>query len=242
MRSLEAVYDQGGVDALNQAVIERAASDRPFLYLLMDKDRQRRSPAPSPSRPVDELAGRARPGPASASPTPTPTGAAVKRPARGLEERLPGGELLFVGADIGEARGLRGQDRRARCGAPARWWSCWAWPAGVLVSRNVSRNMAGLTDGGRRRARRRPAAPARQVRGAGDEFDELAAGLNDMLDRLERSMAGLRHAGDAIAHDLRSPLTRLRARLEVALIDVEAGKGDPDAGAGTRRWTTPTAC
>jgi len=66
-----------------------------------------------------------------------------------------------------------------------------------------------------------------EVRGARDEFDELAEGLNEMLDRLERSMAGHRHAGDAIAHDLRSPLTRLRARLEAAYIDVEAGKGDP---------------
>src|SRR6202012_3806605 len=65
--------------------------------------------------------------------------------------------------------------------------------------------------------------------GPQDEFGELAAGLNDMLARLETSISGLRHAGDAIAHDLRSPLTRLRARLEVALIDVEAGKGDPEA-------------
>ncbi len=99
---------------------------------------------------------------------------------------------------------------------------------GLFVSRNVSRAMAGLNavvaavQGGDLRARA-------HVRGAKDEFDELATGLNDMLDRLERSMAGIRHAGDAIAHDLRSPLTRLRARMEVALLDVEAGKGDPKA-------------
>jgi signal transduction histidine kinase len=95
-----------------------------------------------------------------------------------------------------------------------------------VVSRNVSRSIGELNDvvaavqGGDLRARVKP-------RGEGDEFDELALGLNDMLDRLERSMGSLRHAGDAIAHDLRSPLTRLRTRLEVAMIEVEAGKSDP---------------
>ncbi|MDO8378839.1 HAMP domain-containing sensor histidine kinase, partial [Phenylobacterium sp.] len=98
---------------------------------------------------------------------------------------------------------------------------------GVLVSRNVSRSMAGLTDVVTA-VRNGDLAARAPVRGTRDEFDELAAGLNEMLDRLERSMAGHRHAGDAIAHDLRSPLTRLRARLEVAYLDVEAGKGDPE--------------
>jgi len=90
----------------------------------------------------------------------------------------------------------------------------------------VSRSMVGLIDVVERVRNGEQGVRAR-VRGARDEFDELAQGINDMLDRLERSMSGHKHAGDAIAHDLRSPLTRLRARLEAAYLDVEAGKGDP---------------
>ena len=112
---------------------------------------------------------------------------------------------------------------------------------GVLISRDVSRNIASL-NGVIDAARGGDLAARAPVRGAGDEYDELATGLNDMLDRLEKSIGGLRHAGDAIAHDLRSPLTRLRARLEAAMIDAEAGRVDAARRAAARRWKTPTAC
>ncbi|MEL6790225.1 MAG: HAMP domain-containing sensor histidine kinase [Pseudomonadota bacterium] len=51
----------------------------------------------------------------------------------------------------------------------------------------------------------------------GAELDELAQNLNDMLDQIERLMTGMKEVSDNIAHDLRSPLTRIRNRLTVAL-------------------------
>ncbi|WP_229743945.1 sensor histidine kinase [Aliidongia dinghuensis] len=57
------------------------------------------------------------------------------------------------------------------------------------------------------------------LNGTGDEFDRLAQNLNAMLDQIERLMAGMRQVTDNIAHDLRSPLGRLRSRIEMALIE-----------------------
>ena len=54
-----------------------------------------------------------------------------------------------------------------------------------------------------------------------DEMDTLAEHLNGMLDHIDRLMQAMRYAGDSVAHDLRTPLTRLRTRLETAA--VEAG-------------------
>jgi len=54
------------------------------------------------------------------------------------------------------------------------------------------------------------------VRNSGDEFDALAVRINQSLARMESSMNNLKYAGDALAHDLRHPLTRLRSRLELA--------------------------
>ncbi len=57
------------------------------------------------------------------------------------------------------------------------------------------------------------------VSGRNDEFDELADQLNGMLGRIEELMAGLRQVTDNIAHDLRSPLSRVRNLLDVTLLE-----------------------
>jgi signal transduction histidine kinase len=54
------------------------------------------------------------------------------------------------------------------------------------------------------------------IRGTGDEFDHLVASLNAMLERNEAAMASVRQVSNDIAHDLRTPLTRLRQRLDLA--------------------------
>ncbi|HEY0647383.1 HAMP domain-containing sensor histidine kinase, partial [Phenylobacterium sp.] len=222
MRSLVDIYDRAGMDAVNQSLIERAASEKPFLYLLLTKDGRRISGSIEES-PVEDFAGQ----PAWATFQVTDAdaqGRTVKHPARGLQQQLRGGEILFVGADAGDDEAYVARVVRALW-ASAALVVLLGLAGGMLVSRNVSRTMVNLIDVVERVRNGEQGVRAR-VRGARDEFDELAQGVNDMLDRMERSMAGHRHAGDAIAHDLRSPLTRLRARLETAYIDVEAGKGD----------------
>jgi signal transduction histidine kinase len=224
--ALEQDYSRGGREALKRSLVEHAANGRPFFYLLLDESGRRiwGTIAQSPIGHFDE---RDTVWMRFTVTAPGPNGAAVSRLARGERQRLSGGEILFVGADAGEAEFYVLKLVRALGGAGALVIIL-GLVGGLIVSRSVNRSIAELNAvvaavrGGDLRARVR-------LRGARDEFEDLAAGLNDMLDRLERSIGGLRHAGDAIAHDLRSPLTRLRTRLEVALIEVEAGRGDPTA-------------
>jgi signal transduction histidine kinase len=67
--------------------------------------------------------------------------------------------------------------------------------------------------------------------GMSSEFDDLSANLNRMLDRIEALMEGLRQVSTDIAHDLRTPLTRLRQRLEAlkASVPDAASEGQVDA-------------
>lgn len=220
--SLVEVYDRAGVAALNPVLVGRMAGDPRFLYLLMAPD-GRKITGTLAETPVEDFKGREAWSSFSMS-APGPSGRTQSTPARGLQIRLSGGEILFVGADTGDDREFIVTIVRGLWGSGALVVVL-GLGAGLLISRNFTRAMTSLT--GVITAVRNGDLQARAaVRGAGDELDQLAEGLNEMLDRLDRSMAAHRHAGDAIAHDLRSPLTRLKARLETALLDIEAGRGD----------------
>lgn len=71
------------------------------------------------------------------------------------------------------------------------------------------------------------------ITGSGDEFDRLAISLNAMLGRIEELMHGLKEVSDNIAHDLKTPLTRLRSRVESAL----AGNGESETYRETLEMT-----
>jgi len=66
------------------------------------------------------------------------------------------------------------------------------------------------------------------TRGTGDEFDELANNLNNMLDQIENGVEGVRRVSDNIAHDLKTPLARLKNRVEELKFKV-AGQQDEEA-------------
>ncbi|MBS0541678.1 MAG: HAMP domain-containing histidine kinase [Proteobacteria bacterium] len=103
--------------------------------------------------------------------------------------------------------------------------SAFAWAAGVMLFLAVAGGMllAGNflrridTIGRTSRAIMEGDLSARvPVRGTNDELDQLVVGLNAMFDRIQHLMEGLRQVSNDIAHDLRTPLGRLRQRLEDA--------------------------
>ncbi len=92
--------------------------------------------------------------------------------------------------------------------------------AGTLINQEVTRSVTRVTTvlGQVQEGNLKARIP---VRDSGDEFDALSQRINQTLDRMEKTMGNLKYAGDAIAHDLRSPLSRLRSKLEVSLFEVD---------------------
>ncbi|HEY5808598.1 MAG TPA: HAMP domain-containing protein, partial [Povalibacter sp.] len=152
-------------------------------------------------------------------------GGIVAHPVRAQIFRMPAGRTLLVGTDILERKRLASRLRLAML-----WGSGLCLALAILVTYIYSQ-----------RVRRRIAAVASTcdtimagelserlaIEGSRDEFDELAATVNRMLDRIEQQTNLLRTTFDSAAHDLRAPLYRARVRIEEAL-------QHPDLATGSR--------
>ena len=137
--------------------------------------------------------------------------------------QLPGGFHLMVGRDLEERERLFGII------ANAGQWSLalvivLGLVGGFFVSRRVLKRVDAMTDTAQT-IMAGDLAGRLPVAGTGDELDRLALHLNAMLERIEALMGGLKEVSDNIAHDLKTPLTRLRNRCEQALRDAH-GDGD----------------
>ncbi|MFZ3236912.1 MAG: HAMP domain-containing sensor histidine kinase [Stellaceae bacterium] len=213
-------YAQRGLSGLVQIVAARSAGDPgdAMLYLVTDPD----------GRPLaGNIAGwplgvPARSGWLSFSVGARVHGQVVTHPARASLIIMPAGYRLLVGRDISDAAAFR-----ERVKLTLLWSGLAALGVGVLGGAAMSRNLLRRVELVNRTSERVMAGNLSDrvpLDGTSDEFDLLAANLNRMLDQIERLMTAMREVTDDVAHDLKTPLARLRARLELALIGpAEAG-------------------
>ena len=139
------------------------------------------------------------------------------KPHRALVDTivLPGGFRLLVGRDLSETDRFRGVIRSA-IGWSILLVLMMAVAGGVFVARRVLGRIDAMT-ATTRSIMAGDFSGRLAVSGTNDELDRLAQNLNAMLDRIAELMAGLREVSDNIAHDLKTPLTRLRNSAEEAL-------------------------
>ncbi|MCB1417951.1 MAG: HAMP domain-containing protein [Notoacmeibacter sp.] len=128
---------------------------------------------------------------------------------------LPNGLIMLVGRDLGEPERLRVVVRRALTLALAMM-AVGGFLIWFFVGRRALKRIDAVSSASRRIMggdldKRLP------VYGSNDEFDRLSANLNTMLDRIGELNTGVKQVADNIAHDLKTPLTRLRNRAEAAL-------------------------
>ncbi len=210
MLGLAEQYEEGGIRQLTLAIERRVRAPGGAIYLVTTYN-------------GDVIAGNV-----SALPPMLPTGGALtevlyehrgnvgaSHHALARQFVLPGGFRLVVGADTEDQQALRGILKHA-LGVSLFWLSLFGTLGGLAVAHRVLERVD-LMSASARRIMAGELNERLPVSEAGDELDRLAENLNAMLERIEELMAGLREVSDNIAHDLRTPLTRLRNRAEEAL-------------------------
>src|SRR6202045_3314203 len=126
--------------------------------------------------------------------------------------RLPGGEILAIGRNIEEVAGFANIVRRALLLSLLPAFGL-AVVIGLVLSLRARRRLSEVN----RRIRRIVTGDLRErlpTHGSNDPFDQLAVSVNRMLGEIETLIQEIAGVGNDIAHDLRTPLTRVRARLE----------------------------
>ena len=210
--SLQGAYERSGREALI-ALIQRRVADQSFagnVYLLADSSSA-------------ALGGNLEAWPSTVTAAggwaefraPAPSRGAAGPPLlRAIIATFPGGDRLLVGKDISDLDSFTDQIKTAVISSVALIFAV-AGVASILVTRRTVGRIESINTTSR--AIMRSGLDQRiSLRGTHDEWDRVAENLNLMLDRIETLMGEVKQVSDNVAHDLRTPLTRMRGRLEKA--------------------------
>jgi signal transduction histidine kinase len=231
VQGLAQAYQRGGLPLLVRTIERRARQPGANLYLIADPNGRILSGNVENLEPgVLEIDGwTARPfayqrfgesraerrNPVATQPEGRAAETVQSHNAIAIVLRLPNQMIMLVGRDLGEPEQFRKVVQRALMFALGMMglgaFLIWFFVGRRALKRidSVSEASARIMEGDL--TRRLP------VSGAGDEFDRLSENLNAMLGRIGTLNEGLKQVSDNIAHDLKTPLTRLRNRAEAAL-------------------------
>ena len=129
---------------------------------------------------------------------------------------LPDDHRLLVGRSLYDAKRVKSAINRA-----LGWGLALTVLLGIVGGYFTSRHLLQRVEAMNRIAKRIVAGDMKsrmKLSGTRDEFDQLASGFNEMMDEIERLVESIRTVTDNVAHDLRTPLNRLRSRIDVALL------------------------
>jgi signal transduction histidine kinase len=220
--SLHDAYQRSGRDGL-VALIKEQIADKCFaenVYILVDRS-------------LAVLGGNLKAWPSTVTEAngwtefraPEPFPSATNRPLlRAMAETFPSGDRLLVGRDISDLDIFADHIKTAVISAAALIFAL-AGMASILVTRRTVGRIESIN--ATSRAIMLSGLDKRiPLRGTNDEWDRVAENLNLMLDRIETLMGEVKQVSDNVAHDLRTPLTRMRGRLERAYHAERIGEND----------------